>query len=92
MRLIIDDFICKHITIILGDAMDYMKKRIEYIEKELKTMKKMAKNGMKNHVSFSGIARTSLNMTQLDEEITKSISSALFPLDSHVKGNVIVRS
>lgn len=57
--------------------MDYMEKRLEEMEKEIKKMKEMLKNGNKKQkpVSFRGMAKTKLSDKELDEEIRKAKKS-----------------
>ncbi len=55
--------------------MDYIEKRLEEMEKEIKKMKEMLKNGKKKPVSFSGMAKTKLSDKELDEEIRKAKKS-----------------
>ena len=58
--------------------MDYMEKRIENLEKEIKEIKKLVKTGKKKPVSFRGLAKTKLDSKQLDNEIKKSQKSVFF--------------
>lgn len=58
-----------------GDIMDYVEKKIEHLEMEIKELKKLVKSNKKKHISFSGMAKTKLSEKQLDEEIRKAKKS-----------------
>jgi len=55
--------------------MDYVEKKIEHLEMEIKELKRMVKKSKKKPVSFSGMAKTKLSEKQLDEEIKKAKKS-----------------